>query len=150
MMPNLYIIIGEGNTKKSSIIRALSGAYDKGNYKIEDADGKILNFQIFIRSLQEAKISIEDFFKKVPKEVENVLLALRIEKINGFPCGIGYITAFLNQDHYRIKQLVVLGTNALDNIPKKCPPPIYFPESGNRDIPSNRFANKIREIWRWK
>ena len=88
-MPNVYVVIGDANTKKSSVIRALSGVDRRDNYLIEDLEGNTLNIFIQIRSLQESKISIQEFMDYiVEKNIENVLVALRKDRCNSLPQGM--------------------------------------------------------------
>jgi hypothetical protein len=55
-MVNLFIIIGDANSRKSSTIRALTGAYNSKCYDIQINNKAILNFYVQICALQEVKI----------------------------------------------------------------------------------------------
>lgn len=62
---NIYIIIGESNTKKSSVIRCLTGIYNEGVYKIKHSNGSIIDTFIKTSSLQESDLTEGDFVNKV-------------------------------------------------------------------------------------
>lgn len=149
-MPNVYVVIGDANTKKSSIIRALSGVDRRDNYLIEDLEGNTLNIFIQIRSLQESKISIQEFIDYITKQnIENVLVALRKDRCNSLPQGMDYLQSFV-ANSWSIQQIVVLGENQLPNLPQGCPQPNFFPNSADENIAANNIAHEIRKIWNWK
>ena len=59
--PNVYIIMGETNMKKSSTIRCLAGIHNKNIFDIKHQNGNIRPTFVLASSLQEAKISESDF-----------------------------------------------------------------------------------------
>jgi len=152
-MPNVNIIIGEGQTGKSRIIRALTGASigRKKIYLIGTENRGIIKAYVQVRSLQEAGIKPEKFVNDVGRETcDDVLVALRIfPKItNGktYPDGAAYMNYFLNNARWKIKHIVLLEADTIPNRPEDTPRPMLLQTSG---VPSNTLASQIRQIWRW-
>ena len=147
-MPNIFIIMGEKNTRKSATIRALTGVHHKTRrgYQIGTPRGDI-NVFIKISSLQESPISPQDFITDIQnRNYQNVLISLWISQGNGQPNGVTYIREFLNVG-WNISQIVVLGTDNIQNSPQNTPVPYYI--SNSRTLPSNTIASQIRERWQW-
>ncbi len=146
-MPNIFIIMGDRNTRKSATIRALTGVFHGGVYKVATKERDIDVF-VQISSFQESKMSSQDFIGKVNENnYSNVLVALWVSKGNKQPNGFTYIQDFLDAS-YNIQQIVVLGTNNLPyDLPKNTPNPNYIHNSQN--LPANRIASRIRRWWQW-
>ncbi|NIA11973.1 MAG: hypothetical protein GWP10_20195 [Nitrospiraceae bacterium] len=147
-MINAFIIMGNENSRKSSTIRALTGAYNKGIYKVATRSGNI-NIFVQISSLQESKLSPTEFINSIKnQEVQNVLVPLWIsEKNNNFPSGCNYIHDFQGAN-WNIKGRVVLGTR---NLPCELPTNVIQPEfiPNSTILPANEIASKIRNWWNW-
>ncbi len=149
-MPDIYIIIGGKNTRKSSTIRALTGAHSKGIYQIKTANN-VLDTYVQISSLQESKITPQDFIKTINSSNANhVILSLWINAskkyVNQHPHGVNYIDEFIKAG-WEIKQITVLGAANLPNLPNNAPHPNYIQNAQN--MPSNQIASQIRSIWNW-
>jgi len=146
-MLNIFIIMGDRNTRKSATIRALTGAFQRKVYQVATQMGNIDIF-VQISSLQESRISPQKFIKEIEEyNCPNVLVSLWISQGNGQPDGLTYIREFLNRG-WNIQQIVVLGVNNLPyNLPQNTPSPNYIPNS--RDLPANQIASQIREWWQW-
>lgn len=146
-MPNVFIIMGIRNGKKSAAIRALSGAFKRGKYSVATLNGNIDVF-IQISSLQESKISPQAFIREVNQNrYPNVLVCLWISQGRGQPTGETYIQNFLNAG-WNIQQIVILGANNLPyNLPQNTTHPNYIPNSQN--LPANHIASQIRSLWQW-
>ncbi len=154
-MTNVWIILGNDNTRKSSTIRALTGLYRKHNdrrWEIETTSGKIIRFWIEISALQEHPISAKDFIKEMEKRGhQNILLPLwiRDRKRTIYPEGWSYIESFVKAE-WKIKKIVFLGVDGYPyskSLPKGCPAPKYVEDA--KSSPSNSIASKIRKWWRW-
>jgi len=151
-MPDLYIIMGDRNVRKSSTIRALTGAYNKGVYKIAIKSGQVIDVFVQISSLQESKISPEDFIKEVNSEkYKHVLLSLWISPGNEQKSGLDYINEFIKEKEWSIKEIVVLGMNESEKnnlgLPTNVPTPNFIQNSGS--LPANQIASQIRNWWCW-
>ena len=82
---NVYIIIGEADVKKSSVIRCLTGLYREGIYKIKHSNGTIIDTFIKTSSLQELGLTEIEFVNKVTNHAKSkhidVLISLRINSM---------------------------------------------------------------------
>ena len=147
-MPNIFIIMGDEKTKKSSTIRALTGIYQMRSYDVGTQNGEI-NVFIHPSSLQETDTSSQEFINKHTTK-ENILVSLWIRDKRGrddyFPVGIEYIRNFIDAG-WNISQIVGLGVDNIPNLSQNTPQPHYILNS--RNLPSNTIASQIREWWRW-
>jgi hypothetical protein len=148
---NVFIILGNRNTRKSSTVRALTGLGRRGICQIElttSLDGILIDLYTRISALQESKDTPGDFVNEVnAKDNENILVPLWIDQMNDLPNGQTYIETFVAAG-WNIKQIEVLGTNTLPytiEIPKTM---IHFhPNSSER--PNNRNIIEIKSRWGW-
>lgn len=140
-MINVYVVIGQARTGKSTLIRKLSGAYFRGKYNIQDSVQKTHEFFVQIRSLQEAKLKPEVFIKEMEMgKINNVLVALRkTSRICSGWCD--YVEAF-KKAGWKIKGTVNMEEfeNNIREVSKK-----EILDS----ITSIRIA-KVRKKWGWK
>ena len=146
-MPNVYIIIGNAKTRKSSTIRALTGVYRSIMRRVAISTVTTVNMFVQVISLQEDNISSKKIIEKHNSD-EYILLSLRLNHANGLPSGLDYINDFLS-NHWNIQQIVVLG---------HAPQTIAFPNqitninsfwSINDNTATNSIANQIRRWWGW-
>ncbi|MBU3810671.1 MAG: hypothetical protein H9893_03325 [Candidatus Niameybacter stercoravium] len=124
--PNLYIIMGETNMKKSSTIRCLTGIHNKNTFDIKHQNGNVKPTFVLASSLQEAKISESDFVVLVngqKKYHTDICLCLRINPYRPqgsnttFNSGADYIRYFMNLgwnivevvDFQEAKNVITLG-----------------------------------------
>ena len=146
-MQDVFIIMGDRNTRKSATIRALTGAFRKGEYQVAT---HIINMDVFVQisSLQESGISTQDFIREANQNsCINVLVSLWIHQGNGQPNGLTYIQDFLNAG-WNLRDIVVLGINNLPyNLPTGSSNPNFIPNSQN--LPANQIASQIRGWWQW-
>jgi len=137
--------MGDTKTRKSAVIRALTGAHKRGVYDVATSLG-VLNVYVQISSLQEDNITPAKFVREHLKD-ENVLIPLWIKGRGKFPDGDVYLARFLQAGWY-ISGLVILGVkNVKIKIPNGVPNPVYFPNS--KVEPANKTANSIRKLWGW-
>ena len=148
-MPNIYIVIGNGNTRKSSLIRALSGVANRGKYEIEDSSSIKNEFFIQVRSLQEANISPPDFITEMQNSnVSHILAALRINTLNSQPNGASYINAFINTTGWNISGIIKMGGGIITGLPAGCTAPVQINNTNSRA--ANEMASSVRQTWLWK
>jgi len=147
-MPNVYVIMGDRNARKSATIRALTGAFQKDVYQVAIQDTRIINVFVHISSLQESQISPQQFIHQIGQnDYQYVLVSLWISQGNRQPNGSVYIQNFLNA-RWNILQIVVLGTNHLPyGLSPNIPHPKHIPNS--QGLPANQIASQIREWWQW-
>lgn len=147
MSPNVYILIGDSNTKKSSTVRALTGAYKKGKWQIETRNG-MADFYIQISALQESQISPKEFIRTIRSSGRrNLLLTLRIQRFRSQPDALGYMKQFKDAG-WRIRDIIVLGAKRTElpfSLPFNCDCIVK-----SRKMTANSIANDIRHRWKWK
>jgi hypothetical protein len=159
-MPNVYAILGEADTRKSSTVRALTGAGQLQPGWIVATTLPLGNIEVYvqIRSLQEEKgITPKDFIniigkhneyraKQTPKwnPVTNILIPLRISAFNNCPAGTDYLQHFASVGWNIIRPIVVLGAAALPTAF-----PAHHPIPNSASTPANGIASQIRPLWLW-
>ncbi len=147
-MTDVYVIMGDRNTRKSATIRALTGAFKRGLYRVATQNVGVIDIFVQISSLQESRIPPQNFIQQVQQSnYQYVLVSLWIFQSNRQPNGLTYIQSFLNAG-WNIQAIVVLGTDRLPyNLPADTPNPNFIPNSQN--LPANQIASQIRGWWQW-
>lgn len=155
-MPDIYAILGDSNTRKSSTVRALTGApmqYDTWTVARTPPTGNI-DVYIEIKALQESDIQPQDFVNKIADldkflikqghhTVNHILIPLRISAFNNFPDGIDYLKHFAGTTGWNIQPIVVLGVATLPTALAG------FPSLRPVTMPANGIASQIRPLWNW-
>ena len=150
-MPTVYAILGEDNTRKSSTIRALSGAGQHRPMDIQTRAGMI-SVYIQISALQESMIQPQAFVQLVAAgRYPNVLVASRIAPLRKrgqlFSSGVAYLAAFAAAG-WAFHQIVLLGTTTPPaGLPRATLPPFPVPQAAI--IPANQIAAALRATWSW-
>ena len=144
-MKKVFIVVGKSNSRKSSVIRCLSGCRDsKDNWNIATQNSKEDKFFVNVTSPQEKNgvgISPKEFVELLKKaKSENVLTALQSKSSSGQPNGEEYLKALINAD-FDIQPLIVFddtvntqGLNAHMIV-------------GSATNPCNQTAAQIKNIW---
>jgi len=153
IMPNVYVILGDSNTRKSSTMRALTGVrQESDSWEMATGAKGVDIFYIRTMSLQEAGITPQVFVKTINQlVVSNIFISLRIKPSKRafkiYPAGVDYLDAF-KRAKWNIKPLFVLGDPAL---PPGLPTGIRAHLiSNSRALPANEIASRIRGLWNWK
>ncbi|HPD18052.1 MAG TPA: hypothetical protein PLF61_00125, partial [Candidatus Goldiibacteriota bacterium] len=117
----LYIVVGGSNTRKSSLIRALTGVGKMKNHQPyiifqqsfpnPPNPCKIKTILIFVNALQENNISPQDFIKILQghKDIDKVLFALRINNRKYDDTNANKYIDSLNQNNFKIDGIAILG-----------------------------------------
>jgi hypothetical protein len=146
----IYIITGAPNTRKSSVIRALTGVRNTATFDIQFQFG-VVKTHVMVTSSNEIRYKqfpdgispdqLIQIIQNLPPFVEAVMIALRSSRpVNGIGAEV-YIER-LNQAGHQIMPVVqfndavVLPTNVQG---------VVLPS--NTTIPSNLTASEIRKIW---
>lgn len=149
--PKLYIITGAPNTRKSSVIRALTGVRDSRAFEIQFEHG-IVNTYIFLTSRNEIRyrnqpnaVSPEElvtFLNNLDSTIEAVIIPLRsTNPVNGIFAET-YIDV-LNNNGFEIDTLVMFNTTVI--LPGNIDGELLL---SNSTIPSNLTTSKVRKIWK--
>jgi hypothetical protein len=145
-MVEVYAILGDANARKSSTVRALTGAAQRALRTVATNAGNIDIF-VQISSLQESTISPADFIQEITNlGCRYVLVTLWIQSRQIFPSGQDYLQKFTAAG-WTIQQLVVLGAPQLPPLPSGTPTPNLLPQS--EETPANQIASRIRTWWGW-
>ena len=150
-MPTVYAILGDSNSRKSSTVRALTGASQYGHWSLTTLAGNLPDFYVQVSSLQEKGISPQDFIAKITAiGRQNILVTLwisqRITPTATYPAGTDYLRAFAGAG-WIIQQIVVLGTTPLPPLHAGAPTPNLIQRSAT--MPANQIASLIRGWWNW-
>ncbi len=154
-MPNLHIIIGESNTRKSSLVRCLTGVGGGNAEKrldIKLVSGKKINVFCILSALQES------YKPKTPQEFINyinalnpipsdIVFTLRVNAVGGYPDANSYISAF-TAVHWNISSIALLGAAAcaLSGIPTTTNIERIL---SSPTQPTNETASFVRNKWGW-
>jgi hypothetical protein len=158
-MPDVYAILGESNTRKSSTVRALTGVPSEHyawTVATPTSPTGSINVYVQIMALQESGIDPEDFIKKIIRidkeqirggypSVNKIFIPLRISAFNKCPEGAVYLQDF-KKAGWNIQPIVVLGAAAL---PPALPRVPTHPIPGSASMPANEIASEIRPLWNW-
>jgi hypothetical protein len=146
-MPTVYAMLGDGNTRKSSTTRALTGAAQRRIVSVATAAGSIDVF-VQISSLQESRILPQEFIAEmITARHQNLLVTLWVSPLGAFPPGTDYLREFAIAG-WVIQQIVVLGTTPLlPPLHAGAPTPNLIPNSPA--TPANQIASFIRGWWNW-
>ncbi|MHA3081533.1 hypothetical protein [Acinetobacter sp. ANC 5502] len=155
-MKKLHIVIGESNMRKSSLIRALSGA-GQGNSR------KDLDIEVGIEIISKVYViqsALQESYKpKSPRDIINFinsscinefLFPLRMNSVTAsgilYPAAQIYIHAFI-QAGFIIENVALLG---LSHNGLQIPSTTKIATILNSNlIPTNRIAADVRNIWHW-
>lgn len=152
-MPRVYAIVGHANSRKSSVIRALSGVAQRGIFQVLTIGGEVDVF-VSVRALQEQKEMPAAFIDCVKQgDCDTIVVPLRIDARTTrsagltYPSGGDYIEAFLSSG-WTVAAIEVLGVAQLPwAIPQVCPTPTFTPHSDAQA--TNYTASQIRARWGW-
>ena len=111
---DVYLIIGEYATGKSSLMRCLTGSKQMEVKKLMMLTQNIINAYVFVRSAQEKGMQPQAVINEVmqhPQKPNAVVATLRKNAVNKCPDAISYITAFQNAG-WNIQKTVLLDFQA--------------------------------------
>jgi hypothetical protein len=112
-----YIIIGNTNTRKASLVRSLTGCFNRSVREIQlQSAKKPLRFYARVGTLQDTRVTVEQFAAEVARtRAEAVLFCLSPEPHKTdtleYPDAQAYVAA-LRELGWRIKGVAVLGQNS--------------------------------------
>ena len=141
---DLYLVVGNPNTRRASLVRSLTGCFNRSVRDIELLSGKkALRVYARVGSLQETKTSPEDFLTEVAAtRCEAVLCCLAPNAHPSLPARLPSVQAYLEyfrEVGWRVRGIAVLGQNTGG---LKSPSLMQFPQSGT--VPINLTACAVR------
>ena len=111
-----YIIIGNPNTRKASLVRSLTGCFNRSVRDIQPLGGKQpLRLYARVGSLQDTKAAPEDFVAEVARARCNAVLCCLAPTANPdhadrYPDPQAYLEVF-KAASWRIRAIAVVGQN---------------------------------------
>lgn len=152
-MVNLFIIIGDDNSRKSSTIRALTGAFRSKRYDIQIKDKGVLDFYIQISALQEAHKLANKLIADIKEYgCHNVILPLRIDPVNynglKYPNAEQYIDQLL-KEKWAIKTVLFIKERFNDQLRRRFSNYADKVINDTEKTPSNKLASILRREWNW-
>ncbi len=145
-----YLVVGNANTRRTSVIRSLSGCFNRSlrDILLRDAD-KPIRIYARVGALQETRTTPEAFIAEVGRlRCEAVLCCLSASAYStggdDYPDARSYV-ARLKEQGWRIRAIAVLGQNAgglkAGNLRQ-------LPQAGTNPI--NITASEVRALFNWR
>lgn len=109
-----YLLIGNANTRKSSVIRSLTGCFNRSVRDVQlQTERKPVRFYARVGALQNTRTTVDEFVQEVARaRCEAVLFCLSPEALRSdgyeYPDAQTYVAA-LRERGWRIKGVAVLG-----------------------------------------
>ena len=145
-----YIVIGNPHTRKSSLVRCLTGCFNRSVRDIQPSGGKAaMRLYARVGALQDTKTGPEDFMAEVARmRCSAVLFCLAPSAHAGHPdtCpdAVAYIAA-LQAAGWHVRAIAVLGQNSGG---VKSPSLRQFPLATT--APINVTAHAVRTHFGWE
>lgn len=145
-----YLVVGNPNTRRASVIRSLSGCYNRSLRDILVGDAtRPLKVYARVGALQETRTSAEDFIAEVARtRCEAVLCCLSASAYPhgdaALPAAPAYVQAF-RAAGWRIRAIAVLGQNGGG---LRGPNVRQFVHAGTQ--PLNLTASEVRALFDWR
>ena len=149
-MPEFFAIIGYPNCRKSSTVRALTGAWERRHLMIA-TQGGTFEFFVQITSLQEAHISAQTFITEMQNtNTRRILAPLWVDSLTvgatTYDNAQIYLRDFLAAG-WTISGVAVLSMGVPYQLPAGCPNPNYVHNPTH--LATNEIASRIRNWWGW-
>ena len=147
---DLYLVVGNSNTRRASVVRSLSGCFNRSLRDILPlGESKPLRVYARVGALQETRTTAQDFIAEAAKmRCEAVLCCLSASAYASgpgeFPDAQAYLLAF-EAAGWRVRGVAVLGQNS-GGI--KSPHLRQFPQATT--APINVTALEVRALFGWR
>lgn len=145
-----YLVIGNSNTRKASVVRSLTGCFNRSVRDIQPLGGKpLLRLYARVGSLQDTRCAPEDFIAEAARMRCNAVLCCLAPGANPdhrerFPDAQSYLAAF-KAAGWRICSIAVLGQNGGG---VRSPQLLQFPQAPITAI--NQTARAVRAHFGWE
>jgi hypothetical protein len=146
---DLYLVVGNPNTRRASLVRSLTGCFNRSVRDIELVNGRAaLRLYARVGSLQETRTRPEDFVAEALATRCTAVLCCVAPQAHAaapdlYPSAPDYLDHFRQQD-WRVRAIAVLGQNAGG---LRSPALRQFPQSGTAAI--NATAAAVRKHFGW-
>jgi hypothetical protein len=145
-----YVVIGNPNTRKSSLVRSLSGCFNRSVRDIQPANGgAVISLYARVGCLQDTRTSAEDFIAEATKTRCQAVLLCLAPSANPMhaercPDAPAYLAQF-QAAGWRIRAITVLGQNTGG---VRSPVLRQFPQATT--APINVTAHGVRMHFGWE
>lgn len=144
MKKKVYIILGKSNSRKSSVLRCLTGCpVTQGNWHMRLVSGTAEDFYVSVTSPQERNkigIPVNEFIQEISERNENkLIIALQSRSTSQQPNGENYLQAFINAG-FDIQTIVCFDRNA--NTLN-----LSVQHYNSLEVPTNQTASEVRKLW---
>ncbi len=145
-----YIVIGNPNTRKSSLVRSLTGCFNRSIRDIQPSSGKgVLRLYARVGSLQDARMAPVDFIAEAAATRCTAVLcclapSASLTRAADCPDAKAYLQHF-EAAGWRIRAIAVLGQNAGGVRARHL---LQFPLAGT--LPINVTARAVRAHFGWE
>ncbi len=145
-----YIIIGNPNTRKASVLRSLTGCFNRSVRDIQPLGGRpTLRLYARVGALQDSRCAPADFVAEATRmRCEAVLCCLaptaHPDHAERLPDAQAYVAAF-KAAGWRIRSIAVLGQNGGG---VRSPNLLQFPQAPV--APINQTARAVRNHFGWE
>jgi hypothetical protein len=156
-MPNLHIIIGDSNTRKSSLLRCMTGVGGGSGTRYMDlteTSGDTIRVYCILSALQEnyKPLFPAEFVKHVkslPTKPTDVAFTLRVSPRGLFPGFNEYLQAFTRAG-WPVVNVALLGPSAFTQRGQIRATQSVISVPLSPEQPTNLTATKVRAAWRWR
>jgi hypothetical protein len=155
-MPNLHIIIGDTNTRKSSLLRCLTsvgGGSSNKDMSVSLVNNNIIVVHCVMSALQElynprTPAEFIAYVQALEPAPTDIAFALHVSAHGNYPDVLTYIQEF-TQAGWQVSNVALLGALAcsLQGLPGAAKV-ARVPNSPNR--PTNESASGVRQVWGWR
>ena len=145
-----YIVVGNPNTRKASVVRSLTGCFNRSVRDIQPLGGKAaLRLYARVGTLQDSKASPADFIAEAARMRCGAVLCCLAPSANPdhpdrLPDAQAYLAAFKTAG-WRICSIAVLGQNGGG---VRSPHLLQFPQAPI--APINQTARAVRTHFGWE
>jgi hypothetical protein len=111
-----YVVIGNPHTRKSTLVRCLTGCFNRSVRDIQPADGRpVLRLYARVGALQETRTRPEDFVAEVQRSRCTAVLCClaptaNLQQPSLYPDASSYLADF-EAAGWRLRSIAVLGQN---------------------------------------
>lgn len=146
---DLYVIVGNAHTRKSSVMRSLTGCFNRSLRDIQTSDGRApIRLYVRVGALQETRCTAEELAAEVQRHrPQAVLCGLwpsdHPHEPRRYPGAVQYLAAF-DALGWRRRAVAVLGQNAAGLRGAKL---MAFPLAPTQPI--NVTAHAVRQHFGW-
>jgi hypothetical protein len=145
-----YIVIGNPNTRKASLVRSLTGCFNRSVRDIQPLGGKPpLRLYARVGALQDGKAGPDDFIAEAARARGNAVLCCLAPGANPdhaerYPDAQAYLATF-KRAGWHIRAIAVLGQNGGG---VRSPNLLTFPQAPV--APINHTARAVRAHFGWE